>query len=76
MFLPCSWISWINALSPLSLAGVLSHLTLLRTMLPSAERVTESPGELGVFEGRQVLGEDEEHGEGWRRAGVGRGGKH
>lgn len=76
MFLPCSWISWIKALSPLSLAGMLSHLTVLRTMLLSTERVTESPRELRVFEGRQVLGEDEGHAEGWRRAGVGRGGKH
>lgn len=60
-------------LFPLSLAGVLSHMTVLRMLLLSAEPAMEPPGDLGAFEGRRGLGE---HGglgrgvEGW--AGEGR----
>lgn len=48
---------------PLFLTGVLSHLIVLRTMLPSAEPAMESPGEPKVFKGRQLLGEDGGFGE-------------
>lgn len=61
---------------PLFLTGVLSHLIVLSTMLPSPEPAMESPGEPKVFEGRQALGEDGGFGEGGRRVRVGRGGKH
>lgn len=76
MFSPRVWISWICLLFPFFLSGVLSHLIVLRTVLPSAEPAMESPGEPKVFEGRQILGEDGGFGEGRRRVRVGRGGKH
>lgn len=61
---------------PVSLTGVLSHLTVLRTMLPSTDHTTEPPGELKVFEERLVPGEDGGLGEVGRRAGVERGEEH
>lgn len=76
MFSPRVWISWIWLLFPLFPTGVLSHLIVLRTMVPSAEPAIESFGEPKVFEGRQVLGEDGGFGQGGRRVRVGRGGKH
>lgn len=44
-------------LFPLSLPGVLSHMTVLRMLLLSAEPAMEPPGDLGAFEGRRGLGE-------------------